>query len=65
MLHLVPKEPEKTPYIFTKEGQEEVVQAIDKGFRYAKIFLFVSIFGGASIVGLLIWVIIHFLRKAW
>jgi hypothetical protein len=67
-MHLVPppnKPDNEVPFIFTEEGRRQALLAIDKTVKYGKIFFFTMLGIGLGLGGLVVWVVIHFIRKNW
>lgn len=64
MDQITPPKPE-TPFIFTEEGKNQAFKAIDKAVKYGKLFFLLWVCGGLGLAGLILWVIVHFIRKHW
>lgn len=60
-----PPIPPEVPFILTEEGQKKAFAAIDKGVKYAKAAIITIVVVSISIVGLVTWVVFHFISKAW
>jgi len=60
-----PPIPPEVPFILTEEGQKKAFAAISNGVKYAKAAIITIVVILISIVGLISWVVIHFISKAW
>lgn len=65
MDQLQPQKPDETPFIFTEEGRRQAFEVIDKGVKYAKVSFITILVVVISIVGLISYVALHFILKAW
>lgn len=51
--------------LFSDKVIEEVSKGIDKGVKYAKIAIISTVLLSISFVGVVSWVVIHFILKSW
>lgn len=57
--------PKLKPELFPEEVIDEITKGIDKGVKYAKIAIIFVVVAALSTVGLISWVVIHFIMKSW
>ena len=53
------------PELFTKDQEEKIIKGVVKGAKIVKWWFIITLFGGVSVASLVLWAIIHFLRKWW
>lgn len=59
-----PPNPEDSLF-FNEKVLDEVAKGVDRGIKYAKVAIILIVVLSSSLVGLISWVVIHFIIRSW